>query len=483
MTSKVFLTDRYVRNAKATKTRVEIPDAGAPGLRLVVQPTGGKSWALRFRRPDGRPAKMTLGSVDVSAREEEAEPVTGGHLTLASARRLATEARRQLKLGRDPASDAVSTKKKRKWEAVEKRADTFGAAIRTFILREAKPKNSSWRQTASFWGLNHQTDELAAVPGGIADRWGSRPVSEITKADILKLRDSYAERGKRENIPHVVARRFFKWLEGRGQIERSPVHGLPAPDKAPARDRVLTDHEVRLVWRACDRVGLPFGPLVRMLLVTGQRRGEVAGMARSELSPAHDLWSLPPSRTKNGRAHTVPLTKLALEVLERPMRRTDKHDLIFTTNGVRPVSGFRRAKRSLDREMLALAREDAKARREDAAKVTLRPWRLHDLRRTVATGLQRLGYPIEITEAVLNHASGEVSGVAAVYARHDYANEKRAALEAWSRELLRVIANDEVKVLPLVGGPGLRRLRASKDAAKIRAAVVEDQQRARDALK
>ncbi len=203
------------------------------------------------------------------------------------------------------------------------------------------------------------------------------------------------------------------------------MEGLAAPIGAPARDRVLSDEELALLWGNTNLIGPPFGPLFRLLILTGQRREEVAGMGWSELDRASASWLIPAFRTKNRKAQLVPLSASAIEVLDGMAcpNGWPRMGFVFSTTGKTPVSGFSKAKRRLDELMKA----DLENR--------FLPWRAHDIRRTLATGLQRLGVRFEVTEAVLNHVSGARSGVAGVYQRYDWAIEKRAALDSWARHL------------------------------------------------
>ena len=213
--------------------------------------------------------------------------------------------------------------------------------------------------------------------------------------------------------------------------------GLRAPVQVKARDRVLSDDEVRVIWKTYDQHASPFTAFCKFLLITGQRRGEVARMTWDELNEAGDEWTIPAARVKNKREHVVPLSPLAQEILAGVKKI--RGEFVFTTNGNSPIGGFSKSKRRLDQVIS-----------DDLPE--LAQWRLHDLRRTCASGMARLGQPVHIVEAVLNHKSGAISGVAAVYNRYDYAKEKRAALTAWS-SLLREITTGagEKKVVALHG--------------------------------
>ena len=225
----------------------------------------------------------------------------------------------------------------------------------------------------------------------------------------------------------------------RGLIEASPAAGIRAPAEMQSRDRVLTDPELAAAWKACDALGWPFGPLVRLLILTGQRRDEVARMRWCDLHLERRIWELPRELTKSDRAHVVPLSDAALEIIAALPRLGD---LVFPArraSSTNAVSGFSRAKARLDSEMLVLLRQQATGAGKDAEKVELKPWRLHDLRRTAASGMARLGAPPHVIGHALNHAPAASLGqIGAIYVRHDYEPETRQALAAWAREVSRI---------------------------------------------
>jgi integrase len=234
------------------------------------------------------------------------------------------------------------------------------------------------------------------------------------------------------------------WAVERGIIENSPCEKMKAPAGERSRDRVLRDDEIRLAWRAFEKAGWPFGPLAQLLLLTGARRDEVAEMTWQEIDFAAKTWTIAKERTKNGVAHEIALSDTALRVLKNIPRIGDGRGLVFTTtNGRTPVSGFSRFKAQIDAAMGAEAMAPEK-------------WTLHDLRRTAASGMAGLGVAPHVVEAVLNHRSGTIKGVAAVYNRYSYSAEKRRALEAWARNIDAVIndASDiSVTELADVGEP------------------------------
>jgi integrase len=436
------LTAVAVKNHRpGKKGRREIPDGGCPGLYLVIQAAGHRSWAMRFRRPNGKPAKLTLGQVDLSGKEAESEPVLGTPLTLASARRLAAEVHRSRARGRDVVADYDAAKRRQKSEQVTRAASTFGAAARDFIEGHAKKKTRRWQEQARLLGLRPTEDEkeLEVIPGGLSERWGDKPIAEIDDSDIHGVVDETRRSGapgleRRSDGPTEARARamlsslstMFEWLIDKRKVRQNPCKDVHRPDAPTARDRVLTDAEIVKFWSAAD--GERFGRLLKLLLLTGSRLNEVAGMRRAELSDDDTTWNIPGERTKNHRPHIVSLAPLAREMLA-----TGDGDLIFTTTGHSPPSGWSRIKKRIDKAM----------------KVP--PWRLHDLRRTAATGMAGLGIAPHIVEAALNHVSGAKAGVAGTYNRHAYTPEKKAALERWASHIAGLVAGKSGNVVPLRG--------------------------------
>jgi integrase len=200
---------------------------------------------------------------------------------------------------------------------------------------------------------------------------------------------------------------------------------------------VLSDLEIKWLWRAAGDLGEPFGPALRLLLLTGQRRGEVGGIRWDELSDDRSTWTLPSSRTKNGRSHVVPLSPAAQDLIASV--RIIGQRYVFTTDGQSHAAGWSRIKVQLDARMAELAR---------AENADVPAWVTHDIRRTVATGLQRLAVRLEVTEAVLNHVSGSRGGIVSVYQRHQYADEKRAALDLWAAHVEKIVDARAKRTLP-----------------------------------
>jgi integrase len=259
----------------------------------------------------------------------------------------------------------------------------------------------------------------------------NRPATRINRADAVNALDALARAGKAAMASRTMAyaRACYRWAQKRGKVPANPFQDLPITAGATERDRVLTDAELAAVWQATDGIPYPFGRFFKLLILTLQRREEVAGMRWSEISADLTTWTVPANRMKNGRAHDVHLSEAARAVL-RSMPRVEGQDLVHTTTGRTPVSGISKAKRRLDAMVIAAQTEAAaKARTKPAALV---PWRLHDLRRTGVSKLAALGFDSIVADKLLAHKPAKLRGVAAVYQRYDFANERSRALDAWA---------------------------------------------------
>lgn len=407
------LTDLSCEKTRPTTARQELPDGG--GLYFVVHPSGAKTWAVRYRQA-GRSRKLTI-------------PGSYPNISLKAARVLAREALEKVASGEDPAAEKIAARRKPSTSD-----QLFPALAALFLDRwltksRQRPRQATVDLNAHLLGLARKDGQWAPKPGRLAAQWRDRPVPEISRADIVRVLDALMEEGVGVTANHTraVLHLFFGWCMRRGVIDSNPCALVEKPAAQKSRDRVLSDSELALLWRAAseDRV---FGPLYQLLALTGQRRDEARGATWDEFDLDQGVWSLPPPRTKNGRAHDVPLSEPAVALLKSLPRVGRRPKLVFTTNGETMLSGLSKAKARLDARMLELAREgDPKAQ--------LPPFVLHDLRRTCATGLQRLGISLPVIEKVLNHTSGSFAGIVAVYQRHDFADEKRDALSRWATHL------------------------------------------------
>lgn len=332
-----------------------------------------------------------------------------------------------------------------------KKPDTFGAVADLFLERYAKPNNRPVTYA--------ETKRI--IERELKPTWSEKPILDIGRREVIELLDGIVDRGAPTQANRTLAhmRRLFNWARERAIVEMNPAAGMRMPSPEVQRDRTLSDDEIRLFWNACGDVGWPFGPLFMLLLVTAQRRSEVAGLRWSELKLADKQWVIPRDRAKNDREHAVHLSELAVEII-RPLPRFAREpdgregksagsDLVFTTTGERAVSGISRAKERLDKRILELLRGELVQTGGDAENAAIGEWVLHDLRRTAATGMAKLSIAPHVVDRILNHVSGTIRGVAAVYNRHAYLDERNAALEAWSRYIERLVRPRQRNVVQL----------------------------------
>ena len=380
------LTDLSIKALRPrADSRYEVFDAKIPGFAVRVAPSGMKSFVLLYRHR-GRPRRLTIGRYPV--------------LSLAEARKLANHALNRVAHGNDPQHEK---EERRRGHSFEDAADDF---VTTHCAR---------RNRASTASHAAGTLRLHFIP-----KWRNRDVREIKRADILSVLDKMM----RDEMPGAairslaVIRKFFNWCVERGLIDASPCAGVKAPAPHRSRDRVLDDKELAAIWRAAAETEFPFGSIVQLLILTAQRRGEVTAMRWSEIDFEAATWSLPSERTKSNRAHTVPLTPAAVELLASLPKFGE--GFVFPAQGRTETSfsGFSKCKTQFDQ----------------LARVT--DWRLHDLRRTAATGMARLGVSPHVVERILNHTTGTLGGVAGVYNRFGYLPEMRAALKTWAKHVV-----------------------------------------------
>ena len=413
------VTKRSVDALTSTGSTDFLWDDELRGFGVRVTSTGAKSYVFQYRMGGREAAKkrVTIGR-------------HGSPWTPASAR---TEAERLALLVGQGINPSEQDKERRR-QAVDL---AFAGYVDLFVSGYLKTAWKDWRA-----GERLLKAEAVAV-------LKSKPLPRIVRSDLAAVMDRVRDRPAVARLLFATLRKLFKWAEGRGDVERSPLDGLQAPAAVAARDRVLADWELALAWDAAGDLGYPFGPMIRLLILTAQRREEVGGLAWSELDRDAAMWTLPADRAKNGQTHLVPLSQGTVEVLDGLARRLTgapegapvkwpRKGLVFSTTGKTPASGHSKAKSRLD--ALTGKLEMKRASEEQRAPEAIAPWRVHDLRRTAATGFQRLGIRFEVTEAVLNHVSGAKSGVAGVYQRHHWADEKRSALEAWARYVTGLIA-------------------------------------------
>lgn len=403
----VRISKRTVDGAQPQASDAFLWDTEVKGFGLRVTPKGAKSYLLQYRM-GGREApvrRFTIGT-------------HGSPWTPDAARQRAIDLLTDIRKGIDPQRAEQSARRENVELAFDRYATIF---IEKYATRE-QPR--SWKQ-ADQCLRNH------ALP-----YFGSRPLPAITRREVAQLLEDVADKTPAlARYLHATLRRLFKWAVSRGDLVQSPMSDMPPPSPAAVRDRVLEDLELRAVWVSAGELGFPFGSMFRLLLATGQRREEVGAMRWDEVDLGNRTWTIPATRAKNGRAQLVPLNELAVGELETLPR--SESELIFSTTGSTPPSGWSKAKSRLD--------DIAEKSVPGAFRA---PWRTHDLRRTLATGLQRLGVRFEVTEAVLNHVSGSRSGVAGIYQRHNWVDEKQVALDCWGRAVRQIVEGNAISLVP-----------------------------------
>ena len=401
------ISKRIVDEAEPEDRDLFIRDPELKGFGLKVTPNGGKTYFLEYRMggrgaPKGR---ITIGR-------------HGSPWAPDRARERAKELLELVKRGINP----VAHKAEQNRLAVDL---AFRSYADLFVERYAKRHQvRSWQQAQRV--LDHDIKPVLK----------DRPIHEINRGEIKRLLEVLAQRAPAlARYAHATLRKLFRWAVDRGDIERSPMAEMTPPAPTSSRDRVLADDEVRAVWNATVSLNVPFGAFFRLLILTGQRRSEVAGMSWAELDRATATWTIPAERAKNGLSHIVPLSAAVLKELGRIAAADNEEDgqdgrqwpesgFVLTTTGRTPISGITKAKKAVD-AAISNGLEDR----------PLSAWRIHDLRRTLATGLQRLGVRLEVTEAILNHTSGSRAGIVGVYQRYTWGDEKRLALEQWAAKV------------------------------------------------
>jgi integrase len=381
------LTPKTIEHLKPRDRRVEIPDSKADGLYLILQPSGHRSWATRYRA-NGTPTKLTLGSWP--------------KVSLHDARVAAAEALKQVKQGNDPAA----ARKADKLKAMAAKENTLANICQNYLAIEGKK-------------LRTVDQRVAILNRLVLPELGERPIEEIKRSEIVSLLDKIEARNgaRMADVCLAVMRRILHWYETRADDFRSPIiRGMGSRQNTVEhrRTRILDDAELRALWQATTD-GTPFASLVRFLLLTSARRSEGAGMCWSELDADGVLWTLPAGRSKTKAAVTRPLSKAALAVLNEQPRISDH---VFTSNGVTPIASFSDPKAALDAQ----------------SRVT--GWTLHDLRRTARSLLSRSGVNSDIAERCLGHSLGDIRER---YDRHKYLDEMTHAFEALSALVERIV--------------------------------------------
>lgn len=369
-------------------------DTGCPGFGVKVTPKGRKVFLVLYRTggAGSKLRKYTIGRY--------------GKVTLHQARITAQKVFSATLEGRDPAREKREAR-------IREVTDRVGDVLQAYIAQHVS--------------ANRSADEISRLlRREVGGAWGHKSIHDVSKRDVVELVSAIDQRGApaAANKTLKSIKTFLGWCVGRAILDKSPAEGVPLPAREEARDRILSDAELAKVIRAARTMAGPYGGIVEFLALTGQRREEVAQSTWDEFDLKTCAWTIPKARTKNGKTHIVHLSRSAIAVLTRMPKYGD---FVFTIQGIKPFRRFSAAKRKLD------------------ALSGFTGWRLHDLRRTCVSGMARLGIAPHVADKVLNHQSGTISGVAAVYQRHDFLAERKVALERWGAHVQALTADATVR--------------------------------------
>jgi integrase len=413
-----------IRSLKAAEKPFDVKDTQVPGLHVRVMPTGRRSFVLLGRFPGKpHPTRRALGGY--------------GELTLEEARDKAREWRKLISRGIDP---QVQEERDRQL-VLRQQCITFAAVAEDFI-RDKLPSERKGREV-------EQDIRRELLP-----KWGGRAITDITALDVRNLVKAIKDRRGTPYQAHnvlIIIRRLLGWAIDQAVygIEQSPCDRLKPKSivgRRLSRTRVLDNDELRAFWRATGRLGYPYQHIYRLLALTGLRRNEVAWARWSEFNLEQKVWTIPAERMKGGAAHVVPLTADVLAILHELPRFRDGGFLFSTTFGRKPVRGFNRAKHRLDCHMLRSWQAIGRIRGEDRRNKTISPFVIHDVRRTMRTGLSALPIPDLVRELVVAHTK---PGLHKVYDQHAYQNEKLHALTLWAARLHSIVQPPPANVVDL----------------------------------
>jgi integrase len=384
---RIKITKSAVDSLSAKASDVVYWDIGCAGFGVKVTPRGRKVFIVLYRTAGAgsKLRKFTIGPY--------------GKVTLHQARIAAQKIFTAKLEGRDPAREKREARRR-------EITDRVAGLLEAYIVQHM----SGNRSGAEISRLLRR--EVGSV-------WGDRSIHDISKRDVVEIVSAINERGApaAANKTLKSIKTFFKWCVGKAVLEKSPAEGVPLPGRERARDRVLSDFELAKVIQAARKMSGVYGGIVELLALTGQRREEVAQARWDEFDFQQRTWTIPKERTKNGKAHVVHLTKASVALVQR---RPKIGEYAFSTPASKPYRDFSAAKRELD------------------AISGVVNWRLHDLRRTCVSGMARLGVAPHVADKILNHQAGTISGVAAVYQRHDFLSERREALERWAAHVILI---------------------------------------------
>jgi integrase len=391
----IKLTARSVeRLPQPTTGQIDYWDDSLPGFGLRVSAGGRRAWVLLYRH-GAQKRRLTLGPYP--------------DLSLASARDRAKDHLREVAHGRDPAGE----------KAAGRKADTFRELAEDYLERYAKKRKRSWRK-----------DEMA-LERDLLPRFGSRKARAVTRRDVNGLLDSIMDRGApiQANRTFEILRRIYNWGISREIVETNPCHMIPPPGEEKAREKVLSEGELRAFWAALAPEHVRIAAMFKLRLLTAQRGGEVSTMRRADLDLQSAWWTIPGEFSKNGLAHRVALSPWALEIVGEALAAAGDDPWVFpspTSDG--PVRSIWKAVKRI----------------RDRCQVDFRP---HDLRRTAASLMTGMGVNRLTVGKILNHVEADVT---ATYDRHSYDLEKRQALEAWSARVRQIVTGQIPEVCKVV---------------------------------
>jgi integrase len=379
-------------------------DDAIPGFGLRVRDTGSRSWIFQYKVA-GKTRRLVIG---------QASAIKAGR-----AREIASEHHAKVKLGGDPAAE--------KRLQVHRASHTFGALVAKYLDQQRSGlRPGSFREIARH--LEKHSEPLHRMTLDAVDQ---RTIAERLGA-IEKKSGAVTANRVRASMSAM-----YTWGMREALVLANPAANTNKREEKP-RDRILTDAELRLVWKALD--DNQYGTIVKLLMLTGQRANEIASLRWSEIDFDRGVISLPSERTKNGRPHEVPMATQVRSLLGA-QERTDGRELVFGRS-IGPFSGFSRCKAGLDGRIAELNGNRGLAQ-----------WVLHDLRRSAATGMAEIGIQPHVIEAVLNHVSGHKGGIAGIYNRAQYSAEKAQALARWDEHIRTVVEGSPKKVVELRGRP------------------------------
>ncbi len=386
MARKKFTDTSIARLKPPAVGRAEYWDESFPGFGLRITANGAKTWQLMYRK-DGRKRRLTLGAYPA--------------LSLKLARDAAADARRALERGRDPASERAT---------LTGGPLTFERFAASYIERHARRNKKSW-----------QADK-AMIENDLVPLWGRRPADAIARKDVIFYLDEVMARGHpyAANRRLALIRKMYKWGMDVDLVSSTPAAGVSAPGRETTRTRILNEQEIASLWRAWTEMGWPYGYIFKLILLTAQRRSDIAGLRLEDIGFTTQVWTPATTKTFDSPPHELPLSPAALEILTSLPRA--QGSLVFPSpaDRNRPVSGFSRAK-------------------ERATRLSgVIDWRTQDLRRTAAVGMARLGVRPELLDQILNIRTSPAPGLRGVYQLAGSGAEKRQAMNAWAQSVIEM---------------------------------------------